>query len=68
MATPTPEQLRRAAYWLELNEGPNGEAGDCAAVATWLYSQAEQAELRALCRDAGVSVAQARAAIAKATT
>lgn len=67
MATPTPEQLRRAAHWLELNEGPDGEADDCNAVAAWLYRQADNAELRALCRDAGVSVAQAREAIAKAT-
>lgn len=67
MTIPTPDQLRRAAFWLELNEGSEGEADDCSAVAAWLYRQAEQAELRALCRDAGVSVAQARAAIAKAT-
>lgn len=65
--TPTPDQLRRAAFWLELNEGSSGEADDCAAVATWLHEQAERAELRAICRQTGVPVAKARAAIRKAT-
>lgn len=66
--TPTPEQLRLAAMWLKCNEGGEGEADDCAAVAAWLYRQADNAELRALCRDAGVSVAKARAAMAKTTS
>lgn len=65
--TPTPNQLRRAAHWLEMNEGSDGEADDCNAVAEWLYRQADNADLRAMCRDAGVPVAQARAAIARAT-
>lgn len=65
--TPTHAQLRLAAEWLQHNEGESGEADDCHAVAAWLLEQAEAAEFRALCRDAGVSVKAARAAIAKAT-
>lgn len=65
--TPTPDQLRLAAHWLELNEGHGGEADDCATVATWLYRQADDAEIRAMCRDAGVPVALVRARMAKAT-
>jgi hypothetical protein len=39
MKTPTPEQLELAIEWLEANEGLDGEAETCAAVAAWLRHQ-----------------------------
>jgi phage/plasmid-associated DNA primase len=62
MKTPTPEDLTTAAEWLSYydeNDGENSAA--CQRVAAWLVDQACAIELRALCRKAGVPVAQIRA-------
>ncbi len=61
MRTPTPDQLRTAADWLEVNEGLEGEAERCKAVSVWLNAQADAQEMRAECRKAGVPVAKLRA-------
>lgn len=66
MRTPRPDALRLAADWLASYEGvePGGaDAVTMAEVAAWLLAQADAAELRAACKDAGVPVAQARKAI-----
>jgi hypothetical protein len=63
---PSPDDLILAAMWLDSYEGED-DAAACHRVAAWLRHQAEAAEFRHTCKEAGVSVADARAAIAKAT-
>lgn len=61
MKTPTPDEMRLAADWLEANDGLEGEAERCKTVAAWLNAQADAQEMRAQCRAAGVPVAKLRA-------
>ena len=66
----TPDDLRFAAEWLRQYDDEHDGGGDtkrCAAVADWLDAQADDQELRAAARQAGVPVKRLRAAIAKAT-
>ena len=42
MQTPTVEQMECAAEWLDVNEGEDGEAEGCHAVATWLRAEAKK--------------------------
>jgi len=62
---PTVQQLETAAAWLDVNEGTDGEADDCAAVAQWLMHQARMLADRDIAREAGVPVRHVRRAIAE---
>ena len=59
---PSPNDMHLAAEWLDAYEGED-DAEACQRVRAWLIQQAEATELRQACRDAGVSVAEARRAI-----
>jgi len=63
---PKPDQMRVAALWLETNEGQGDEGTSCHVVAEWLIDKADNLDFIAACREAGVPVAKARAAFAKA--
>jgi alpha/beta superfamily hydrolase len=64
------DRMRRAADWLRCNDGEEGEAEDCTAVADWLEDEAtrrdEEALARKIARGAAVSVPAARRAIKRA--
>ena len=57
---PTCEQMHLAAEWLRINEGEEGEAEACEAVADWLEEQSEAQMLREIAREQGVPVATVR--------
>ena len=61
--TPTIEAMYLAAEWLDCNEGGDGEAEACHAVAEWLRAQASAKTFRACCRLAGLPVGKARKAL-----
>ena len=61
------EDLRRAALWLEANEGDDDERSPLLRVAQWLEHQADGKELRDAAREHGLPVGKLRAAMAKAT-
>ena len=61
MKHPPTESLRLAADWLRVYE--DDEAQELAAVAAWLDQQADAADMRSACREAGVPVSIARAAL-----
>lgn len=63
--TPSADDLFLAAQWLDVYEGAE-DAEACRRVAAWLKLQADAKELRDAARAAGVPVAKARIAIAKA--
>lgn len=65
MKRPSADDLYLAALWLDVYEGAE-DAEACKRVARWLEQQSLNAELADMCRKAGVSVKQARAAIKKA--
>ena len=67
MPTPTPsaEDLRTAAIWLDANEGDVDERGPMVRVARWLEEQADAKELREAAKEHGVPVSKLRAALAK---
>lgn len=58
---PSADDLHTAAQWLDIYEGAEDEEA-CRRVRAWLLQQADAAEFRAACREAGVPVAQARKA------
>lgn len=62
--------LDYAVEWLRVNEGPDEERTACHMVAEWLEVEisrrADAAAARFVAKQAGVSVPQARAAIARA--
>ena len=64
MKRPSIDAMETAAEWLDINEGDEGEADECAAVAKWLRAQIAAAQLREVAKAAGVSVPVARRAIA----
>lgn len=70
--TPSAEAMECAAAWLECYEADDtGECGTedrdwCHLVAKWLREKADQSDFRIACKQAGVSVKKARAALAKA--
>lgn len=57
--TPKSDDLRVAAQWLDIHEGAE-DAQACRRVATWLVRQADAADFRESCRQAGVTVSKAR--------
>lgn len=59
---PSAADLNTAALWLDVYEGAE-DAEACRRVSAWLLQQADAAEFREACREAGVSVVQARKAI-----
>ena len=64
MKTPTAEQLRLAAEWLDANEAEDGnEQADCFAVRDWLRDQADKKEVRDLARQVGKPVSRVRQAL-----
>lgn len=70
MNTPNSDALRFAAEWLRQYEDTHDGDGDAVvaeAVAKWLDTQADAQDERTAAREFGVSTAQLRAAIAKAT-
>lgn len=64
MKHPTDEQIRMAAEWLRINEGEEGEAQACHAVADWIEHEADERVLRSEARKAGVTVARLRRMLA----
>lgn len=63
---PSQDELRVAALWLEAYEAFNAHDVDgraCQRVREWLLQQADAADLRKACREAGVTVAAARRAM-----
>lgn len=58
---PSADDLHTAAQWLDVYEGAE-DAEACQRVRAWLLQQADAAEFRDACREAGVPVAQARKA------
>lgn len=56
--TPSVDALRLAAQWLLCYEDDDSEL--LASVVQWLEDKADQAELRAACREVGVSVSSVR--------
>lgn len=62
MKAPSASDMRLAAEWLDVYE--DGDRDACERVRDWLRQQADAAEFRAACRDAGVPVTIARKAIA----
>lgn len=63
MTRPDLDSFSQAAEWLRANEGPNGEAEACAAVADWLEDYARKAMQREIAREVGAPVAKVRAAL-----
>lgn len=57
---PTNEQLLLAAEWLDVNEGEDNEATDCAAVASYLRELVTADEERQIARVNGVPVGKLR--------
>ena len=62
MKRPTVAQMETAIEWLRCNEGEGDESIACAAVALWLETQTENATLREVAKEGGVSVVALRAA------
>lgn len=62
---PATEQIEQAAEWLRINEGDEGEAEACHAVADWILAVDDDRSLRLQARRAGVTVARLRRAIAE---
>lgn len=62
MKTPSIDDLHIAVQWLEIYEGAE-DAEACRRVARWLLKKSADMELKEVCREAGVSVTQARRAI-----
>lgn len=60
MKMPGTDDLNTAIAWLRSNEGDNGEADRCAAVADWIEYEERERYLRLAARDAGVPVARLR--------
>ena len=62
----TVAQIRHAIAWLECNEGADGEADNCQAVADWLKVELNQRVVRSGAREMHVKPWQIRNALAKA--
>lgn len=56
--TPSVEALYAAADWLDINEGDEGEAENCQAVAEWLRVKADQIISREVNNEAIRDIAQ----------
>lgn len=64
MRMPGPDALNAAITWLRLNEGGDGEAEYCAAVADWIEHEERERMLRSVARETGVTVATLRRRLA----
>lgn len=60
MKRPTDDQFAVAVEWLLANEGEDGEAEACKAVADWIEAGRSESYLRTAARKAGVPVAALR--------
>lgn len=65
MRQPSEEQINIATAWLRDNEGDDGEADACRAVADWIRHLANEAFLRNSARKAGVTVARLKRKLAE---
>jgi hypothetical protein len=63
---PSAEAIAMACEWLEINDGTEGEAEDCKAVAAWLRKLQDEADLKRVARIAEVPVSVARARLKEA--
>jgi hypothetical protein len=67
MKRPTTQQLDIAAEWLLVNNGNEGEAEACKAVADWLQHIREQVEtsaaIKAVAKETGARVSDVRKAV-----
>jgi hypothetical protein len=63
----TPDQILTAAEWLDVNEGEDGEATACHAVAAWLTALAVKRKtdsaVRSIARQTGRSLRESRVAL-----
>lgn len=66
VASPSADDLRAAAIWLDSNEGDAAEQEPLLRVARWLEQQAAAKELREVAKENGVPVGALRTALAKA--
>ena len=57
---PGTDQLNTAIAWLRCNEGDNGEAENCQAVADWIEYMEREAFIRSTARSSGVTAAEVR--------
>ena len=57
---PTDTEINIAIMWLESNEGDNGEAEACKAVAEWIAHEQRERVVAKIARRAGVTKARAR--------
>lgn len=64
-ATPSSDDLRAAAIWLDSNEGDAAEQAPLLRVARWLEQQADAKEMREAAKEHGVPVIKLRAVLAK---
>lgn len=64
--TPSANDLRAAALWLDHNEGDARERAPMERVARWLEQQADAKDLRGLAKENGVPVGSVRRAMARA--
>lgn len=62
---PSIEALDTAIEWLRCNEGDDGEADRCRAVANWIEHEERERTLRRAAREAGVPVAAVRRRLAE---
>lgn len=65
MARVSIEDLEIAAAWCEVNEGPNGEAEACKRVAAMLDGMIRDRRLKAVAREAGVSLGKVKETLRK---
>lgn len=64
---PSERAVDTAVAWLRCNDGDDGEAEDCAAVADWLEHQAKEARVRKIARETGFPVKTVRKLLAEDT-
>lgn len=65
-ASPTPDQMRSAAQWLQAYEGSNGDEENkiaCELVADWLEQQASEKELKSICKQEGIPFTKVKKAL-----
>lgn len=62
--TPTDQQFEVATMWLHSNEGDEAESEACRTVAAWIDRYRNDAMMRNVAREGGVSVAELRRRLA----
>lgn len=63
---PTIEDLQTAAEWLDINEGEDGEAVSCHAVADWLRREAARRQTAQVVTTVARETGRSRAIVRKA--